>query len=431
MLKQVRRVCLGCLAGLLAIAAHAAAQAPPLSLDAALAEALDRNPELVALRLQFDAIKERPAQVRSLPAPTFEAQIWQWPIATINPGGTNMYMFTLGQEFPGSGKRGLRESVAAKDVALAGADVAIRARQVIEEVKKTYADLFLARKAIEIQRGSVDLVRSLADAAQAKYTTGRMSQQDVLKAVLELSRLHDSLVRLAERAGVAEAQLNSLLDRPAGEPIGPLAEPRERLVTGHHDVLQQLALDHQPELLAARLRVERAEAELASVGRDSRPDLFVMGGYMLMPSEGDAWMARIGVSWPAAPWSRGGLDARKAEAAARVAAAKADVRSMENAVRLAIHHAYVRATSAAERAALLRTTVLPQSNQTLQVSRVAYQADRVEFLTIIDNERLRLDAELEYFRALSDLDQALADLERAVGTDLDPSMVATVNTEAR
>jgi hypothetical protein len=34
-----------------------------------------------------------------------------------------------------------------------------------------------------------------------------------------------------------------------------------------------------------------------------------------------------------------------------------------------------------------------------------------------------LDAQLGYYRALSDLEQARADLERAVGEDLPPEMI--------
>ena len=37
---------------------------------------------------------------------------------------------------------------------------------------------------------------------------------------------------------------------------------------------------------------------------------------------------------------------------------------------------------------------------------------------LIDNQRIVLDAQVAYYRALSDLEQARADLERAVGTDL-------------
>lgn len=402
---------------------------PPLTLDAALTEALANNPELIVLRRQFEAARERPAQERFLAAPTFEAQIWQWPINTVNPTNTNMYMFMFGQDIPGPGKRRLREAVVQKDVELAETDIAVRARHVVDQVKRAYAELFLARKAIEVHHASVDLLRQLADVAQVKYTTGRISQQDVLKAVVELSRVHDHLITLDEQAQLAEAQLNTLLDRPPAATVGPLAEPRERLLLPSADTLQQLAVEHQPELTMARLGAERADAQLAVVTREYKPDFFAMGGYMLMPNDRDAWMAKIGVTWPTAPWSRGRLDAQRAEATAEIAAAKARVRAVENALRLAVQQAYVRVKSAEQRTALLRTTIVPQSEQTLEVSRVAYQTDRVDFLAIIDNERVRLDAQLDYFRALSDLEQALADLERAVGTDISPSMLATVNAQ--
>jgi cobalt-zinc-cadmium efflux system outer membrane protein len=99
---------------------------------------------------------------------------------------------------------------------------------------------------------------------------------------------------------------------------------------------------------------------------------------------------------------------------------------MENMVRLAVHEAYLRAQSAHERAALLRTTILPQSQQALQVSRVGYQTDRVDFQALIDNERTLLGSQLDYFRALSEFQQATADLERAVGTDLPAGTTANV-----
>lgn len=402
---------------------------PPLTLDAALTEALANNPELIALRRQFEAARERPAQERFLTAPTFEAQIWQWPINTLNPANTNMYMFMFGQDIPGPGKRRLRQAVVEKEVELAATDIAVRARDVVDQVKRAYAELFLSRKAIEVHHGSVDLLRQLADVAQVKYTTGRISQQDVLKAVLELSRVHDHLITLNEQAQLAEARLNTLLDRPPGAGVGHLADPHERVLLPSSETLQQLALEHQPELTLARLGAERAEAQLAVVNRDYKPDFFAMGGYMLMPNDRDAWMAKVGVTWPTAPWSRGRLDAQRAEATAEIAAAKARVRAVQNALRLAVQQAYVRVKAAEQRAALLRTTVVPQSEQTLEVSRVAYQTDRVDFLAIIDNERVRLDAQLDYFRALTDLEQALADLERAVGTAIAPSMIAAVNPQ--
>lgn len=403
---------------------------PPVTLSDLLREVAAKNPELAALRRQVDVLRQRPAQERGLAPPMAEAQIWQWPIDTLNPANTNMYMVMIGQDFPGRGKRDLRAAVAEKDIALAESDATIRARQIINEIKQAYAALFIARKAIDVHLASVDLLRQIADVSQARYATGRISQQDVLKPVVELSKLHNDIIMFDEQANLATARINVLLDRAPETPIGPLVEPREETLLPATADLQRLAIERQPELQRAHLEVERAEAELASARRGYAPDFSVQGGYMLLPNQTDGILARVGVTWPKAPWSRGKIDARVAEQTAAVDAAKARGRAMENRVRLAVQDAYVRATAAQERAALLRTTILPQSDQTLQVSRVAYQTDRVEFQALIENERTLLDAQLDYFRSLSDFSQALADLERAVGIDLPANTTAAVPAAA-
>jgi cobalt-zinc-cadmium efflux system outer membrane protein len=391
---------------------------PSLTIQAAIEEALQKNPDLIALRQQIDVARQRPAQQRGLNPPMAEVTAWQWPINSLNPWNTNMYMFMVSQEIPGRGKRDLRAAIAVKDVALAESDVAIRARQVVNEIKQAYASLFVARKAIDVHLASIDLLGQIADVSQAKYATGRISQHDVLKSVVEISKHHDDLLMFDEQAAVAAARLNVLLDRAPETPIGPLTEPPEQKMLPAAADLQRLAIDHQPELQRARIEIERAEAELASAKREYKPDFTVQGGYMVTPNQTDAFLARVGVSWPRAPWSRGRVDAHVAEQTAAVEAARARERGMENLLRLAVQEAYVHAQSAQARAALLRTTILPQSQQTLEVSRIGYQTDRVDFQAVIDSERMLLDAQLGYVRALSEFDQAMADLERFVGTEL-------------
>ena len=426
----MRKILLVC--GLAAVATTAAAQSPehlhsttarrvydgpPLTLTAAVDEALRRNPELLALRRQFEAAQQRPAQERFLMPPSFEAQIWQWPVTTANPLNTNMYMFTIQQELPGRGKRQLRAAAAEKDVELASAEIGVRARDVIREVQRAYVDLALARKAIEIHLESVGLLRQSADVSTVKYAAGRSSQQDVLKAIVEISRLHEDLVMHEESAAGAMARVNTLLDRDPQTLIGPVDELRERVPVPSSEALQQIAVAQHPELRAAQIGIERAQAVAAVIDREYKPDFFVGGGYMLMPRMAGAWTASVGMTWPNAPWSRGRLDAQKAEAAADVTAASARQRVVERQIRLAVHDAYIRVEAAAQRASLLRTTVVPQSQQAMEVSRVAYQGDRVDFLSVVDNQRALLDAQLSYFRALGDRELALADLARAVGTD--------------
>lgn len=404
---------------------------PPLSLSKALAEAQETNPELAVLRKQFEVARQRPAQERFLAPPTFEAQVWQWPLNSIDPRDTNMVMFMAGQEIPGAGKRALRALVVDKDVELSANEIALRARQIFGDVKRTYAEIFIARKAIELYLANAELLRQLADVSETKYTTGRASQAELLKTVVELSRLRDEVITFEEQEELASAALNTLIGRPPGTGIGPLTEPQEGAFLPALDVLQNLALTHQPELSAARLGVERARAELAVARNEYKPDFSVQGGYMLMPRDTDAWMARIGITWPNAPWSRGKLTARIAEVNAAIDAANARVAAVESGLRLAVQQAYIKVKTAEQRAALLRTTVLPQSRHTVEVARVAYESNRGDFLSLIDDERTSLNIQLDYYRALAAREQALADLERAVGVEITPAMAAPLAGHGR
>jgi cobalt-zinc-cadmium efflux system outer membrane protein len=395
----------------------------PLTLAEALDDALARNVDIVALRRQLDMLRLRPAQERSLPPPMLETQIWQWPVNSLNPWKANSYMPMATQELPGRGKRQIRAALAEKDVELGQTDVVRQERGVIDLVKQAYFDLFASRKAIDSNFSSVDILRQLADVSQAKYATGRMSQQDVLKAVVELSKLHEDIIALDEHAQIASVRLNTLLNRPIDTPIGPLDDPHEQVLVASIDQLQDAALANQPELTAARQQVEHAEAELAVAKQDYKPDFSIQAGYMLMPHQTDGLMAKVGMTWPRAPWSRGKLDLRVQEMTAQIEAARARQRAIESGVHLSVQDAFIRVKAAEQRAALLRTTILPQSQQTFDVSRVGYQTDQVDFLTILDNQRMALGFQLDYYNAIGDFEQALADLERAVGRDMTPSML--------
>jgi len=196
----------------------------PLTLQVALDRALKGNLDIAALAAQTQVVRQRPLRERGLAPPMLEGEIWQWPINSGNPANTNMYMFMVEQDLPGRGKRELRAAVAEQDIALADADVAIRRRQIVNEVKQAYAMLFIARKSADVHLANIDLLRQIADVAQAKYATGHISQGDVLKPVTELSKLRGDLLLFQEQAGIAAARLNLLMARAPETPIGPLAD---------------------------------------------------------------------------------------------------------------------------------------------------------------------------------------------------------------
>jgi outer membrane protein TolC len=388
---------------------------PILTRQGAIDEALARNRDLAALRAGLEVERLRPAQQQALAPPVVGAEVWQWPIDAPNPGRVS-YMVRLEQAVPGRGKRTLRAKLAEADVKVSSARLAVRAVEIVAEVRRTYAALFLARESASLIAERLDLLRQMADASQIRYAAGRTSQQDVLKAVVEISRLHEEQIVSGERIRAEEARLNTLLARDARAPVPPLEPPREQAALKPLADLQRLAIEAQPRLQVARAEIERAEAAVAVADAGRRPDFMLEGGYMFMGGERDAITGGVGITWPHAPWSRRGLDLARTEARAEVAAARARYEADVSQIQLMVADAYIRAESAARRAALLRTSVVPQSGQALDVSRIGYQSDRAEFLDIIDNQRVLAEARLGYLRALAALDDARGDLEGAVGT---------------
>jgi outer membrane protein TolC len=67
---------------------------------------------------------------------------------------------------------------------------------------------------------------------------------------------------------------------------------------------------------------------------------------------------------------------------------------------------------------LYRDTLRPQAQAVLKATVAAYQVDRTDYLNLLDSQNTTLDVELDYIRAVSDLETRMADLERAVGAPL-------------
>jgi len=400
----------------LAMVSPAAAQEPasePLTLNAALDEALQRNPDLLVLRREYDAALAVPVAARYLAPPSFEAQIWSWPVTTLNPIRTEMYMFTMEQVLPGRGKRTARELVGGRDADVVRREITVEANTILDEVRQAFAALALARETLVIYDRQVPVLKDLAEAATVRYATGHGEQHDTVTPLIELTRLQSSAITWRTRVRTEEARLNALLGREVGlsvEPLLPL------VVTAVPFDAVTAALERHPAMALVAAEIAREEAELARLQGERRPDFVVGGGYMLTPGDAGAWTARAGVTWPNAPWSRKRLDAEIEAQVLRIAAATARRDAVASGIRRGVHEAQLQIAAARERAELISSTLLPHVEHALDVSRAGYSSGRAEFGDVIESQRMVLDMEVEYAAARSAVALALAGLDRAMGS---------------
>jgi outer membrane protein TolC len=67
---------------------------------------------------------------------------------------------------------------------------------------------------------------------------------------------------------------------------------------------------------------------------------------------------------------------------------------------------------------LYREELLPQAEQTLEITLSDYQTGRTSFIALLDNYRMLLMTRLDHEMAVMNALKSEADLERAVGADL-------------
>ena len=385
---------------------------PPLTLRAAIDEALARNPELAALRQEYEVARAAPAQERFLAPPMLEAQIWGWPVTTLNPARTDMYMLMAEQELPGKGKRAARTLVAEREADMSQQQIAVRANQILSDLRQAYVDLAFTRDTFDLYSRQASLLQDVAETATVRYAAGEGAQHHTVVALVDVAAVEKDRIAAEERAQAAEARLNTLMGRPPSQPVGPLAPI---VSTVPAEEAEQRALARHPDVAMVDAGVAKEQAELERLRGERRPDFVVGGGYMLMPGDAGAWTARAGITWPNAPWSRGRLTAAIEVQAKRVEAARARREVVAAQLRQAVRQAVVRLNAAERQVRLIESTVLPQIEHAFELTRLAYAAGEGAFTDMLDTRRTLLSTELEYVEARASVARARADLDTIAG----------------
>jgi cobalt-zinc-cadmium efflux system outer membrane protein len=91
---------------------------------------------------------------------------------------------------------------------------------------------------------------------------------------------------------------------------------------------------------------------------------------------------------------------------------------LESAVPRDVEAAYARWTAARDTVAVFRQDVISQAEQNLVVMREAYTLGQLRLLDVLNERRRLIETRLAHIDAETELAQAAADLERAVGMDL-------------
>ena len=383
--------------------------------------ALRRNPAIRAAEQKVRRLANRIPQVTSLDDPV--VRIAPFGEMAETAAGQVSVMTGVSQKLPLPAKLDARGRIAGQAVAEAVQELERVRLEVVGDTRRAWWSFYYATRAIEVTQRNGELLSQFRDVAEAKYGVGTATQQDVLRASLEMSNLDNELIVLQQRQTTARAMLNRMIDRPVASYL-PVPVPRkpDAFELRLEELLAQ-ARKINPRIHMVRERIEgwRERRELARLNR--WPDLTVSFNYNLVDGEGlsaiangeDQWWVGFGVNLPI--WADR-LAAAEHEATRGILEGLAALDDEQNRVAFRVQDAFARVESEQDQVVLFREVIIPQAQQTVEASISGYRAGSLEFLTLVDNWRRLLDFRLMYHRTLARLEQSFAELQEAVGQDL-------------
>ncbi len=346
------RACLGACLGAALGSTPAAAE----TLQEALARAYTDNPQLEAARAQLRSTDEgvtiqRASGLPSLNASgTFTEFLRTSSSSFISPERALNGSLDLGVPIYSGGS--VRNGIRAADerVEAGRADLRGTESSVFSQVVAAYMDVIRNEAIVALSGNNVEVLAINLQATSDRFEIGDLTRTDVAQSESRLaiarSDLRSSQANLiAARENYIQLVGNAPEDLQAPPPLPGLPETVEEAVA--------TALEHNPDLIAARDRAEAAgyDIETAGAGRLPRLEAFATGGYQnflgtlgALPGTGTAdqvsTTAQAGLRLSVPIFQGGRVSAQQRQATANASAALEQVIATERGVIAQVRAAY-------------------------------------------------------------------------------------------
>ena len=393
-----------------------------LSVSEAVLTAVRDNPSLAQLRARYVALQQIPSQVGTLPDPMIGLSAMNFPATSFHRRQEPMTQVQLSfsQNIPFPGKLRLEREAADFDAQAAGLGVEELRLQIMASVRTSWWQAFYHDRALETVRSNQQLFREFIQIARKKYETGTGLQQDVLLAQLELSKLIDQEINLESIRDHQGITLNILMDLPQQGKLGLVSEMKRNLEEVQSREYYFNRAEARPLLQQKMVQLEAANKRLNRAEKDRLPD-FVLGvNYGDRRgdnpddrSRDDLLSVMLGFKVPI--YASRKQDKAIAQRTSEVQGAVYASQDVRGQVRGAISRSLTDYARARKQFELFESSILPQSNLTVQSMLSGYRVSQVDFLNLVRAQSTLLNYELQYWRVFVEAKQSLARLEAAVG----------------
>lgn len=407
---------------LMPFSSSAQSERPRLNVDQLVEEAIQNNPEILATKKKWEVFKEKIPQAYALEDPMFGFGIVNLPTNfSFKDEDMTMKELSLSQKFPFPGKRPLMKEMAEKEAEAVFTEIQGKIHQIIRDVKTAYYDLSHVYRTTHVVQRNKEILENFAKIAETRYAVGEGIQQDVLKAHIEVSKMVDELIMLAQKKRALEAKLNALLNRTPETSVGEPEEVIFRKLPFAIEELQKMALEMNPTLKGMKKMIEAKEKAYALAKREYYPDFnfkFAYGQRDNGPDmkRRDMLTGMMEMNIPIFYKSK--QDRKVAETKVEIQAAEAQYRAMKNEVLFMIADMSSMIQRVERQIDLYKTGIIPQASLQINSAMSAYRVNKADFMTLLDSQMTVYKYELGYHQALTEYEKNVASMGAAIGKQL-------------
>jgi cobalt-zinc-cadmium efflux system outer membrane protein len=402
---------------LLSAAAMWAAE-PPTPVSALLDEAVQNNPDILAARRAWQAATQVPSQVSTMPDPQVTVQ--HLSVGSPRPfaGFSNSDFAYIGlgvsQDLPYPGKLKLKGEAAERDAAVTRQKLESVTRSVLEQVKEAYLQLAYIQASLVVLDRNDKLLEQIEKIADARYRVGQGTQQDVLKAQLERTKLQLEVVHHHNVMQTQQALMQKLVNRTAASPEVTTEPPVETPLSYSVDELLGKVRTENPEVAGQQQIINRQSLQVEIARKDRYPDFNVQYQWQHTSDQfRDYYMVSFSARLPV--YRRRKLNPEMNQAVEELNRSKREYESQVQAAYFEVRSQYISAETASQMLKIYREGLIPQALATYESGLAAYQTGRLDFETLLASFMDVLNFDNEYWKTLADHETALARIEQLTG----------------
>jgi len=401
---------------LAALILQSALATEPLQMGAAVEQALAVNDPLrTRFEARAEALRNEAIADAQLPDPMLTGQIVNVPTDSFRfdrDGMTQALRLGLRQEFPAGRSLALSGQKKDRQAEAATARARLAERDIALEVRSQWLALSLHLRATAVLQRSRDAVAEQIDSLSARFATGRLHAQDMLRAELELALIDDQRTERQRQADLARAALARYLGtqayRPLPDELPALPEP------GRLETLETRLVAH-PAIAAQQSEIEAAELGVALTEQAYKPRFALEGGYGLRTDRPD--LASIGVTVSLPLFTDKRQDRRRRAALDNSHAVTLERDLLLRDLRRRLEQELANWQRLDERLGLYLGAVGERARQTAEAAVTTYANGQTDFAEMIRARLVQLQLEIQRIELETRRAQAWARIHWLTGTE--------------